>query len=71
MITRTLVLILGGLVLCGVCGCASGYTSISREADGKYVLTGHVLFLSVNGFVDVGTYDAKTKTLTVKETVLH
>ena len=40
VITRTLVLILGGLVLCGVCGCASGYTSISREADGKYVLTG-------------------------------
>jgi hypothetical protein len=47
-------------------GCASTFTSIQRESDGRYVITG-VEAPGPSGFVWIGDYDPKTKTFTVKE----
>jgi hypothetical protein len=55
------------LVLVAVLGgCASAFTSIQRDADGRYVITG-VEAPGPTGFVWMGYYDPKTKTLTVRE----
>jgi hypothetical protein len=59
------------VVLSTVCGCASTYTSVQRESDGHYVLTGAkvVPFVGPVGFVEIGNYDPKTKTMTVTQSL--
>lgn len=66
MMHRFLALIVVVVALAGVCGCASSFTSIQREPDGRYVITG-IDTPGPSGFVWIGDYDPKTKTLTVKE----
>jgi hypothetical protein len=40
------------------------HTSITREANGDYVITGHA---GSSGYVWICSYDPATKTLTVKD----
>lgn len=47
-------------------GCASTFTSIQREPDGRYVVTG-IEAPGPTGFVWIGDYDPKSKTFTVKD----
>jgi hypothetical protein len=54
------------VVLLSLAGCASTFTSISREPDGRYVITG-IEAPGPSGFVWIGDYDPKTKTFIVKE----
>jgi hypothetical protein len=66
MSPRARSLVVGLLVAAWLPGCASSFTSIQREADGRYVVTG-VEAPGPSGFVWIGDYDPKTKTFTVKE----
>ena len=63
---RPVVLIAGILSLLGLAGCASTFTSIQREPDGRYAITG-IEAPGPSGFLWIGDYDPKTKTFTVKE----
>lgn len=47
-------------------GCTSAFTSIQRDADGRYVVTG-VEAPGPTGFVWIGDYNPQTKTFTVRE----
>jgi len=52
-------------------GCISAFTSIERENDGTYVITGHGQsgLTESGGFVWFCEYDPKTMTLFVKEEI--
>ncbi|MGE3172001.1 MAG: hypothetical protein AB7O97_05195 [Planctomycetota bacterium] len=49
------------ILMLGAAGCST-FTSIDREDDGKYVLTGYG---GSQGFVWICSYDPATRTLTV------
>lgn len=66
MMRQFLALMVVLVALSGFCGCASTFTSIQREPDGRYVITG-VEAPGPSGFLWICDYDPKTKTLTVKE----
>jgi hypothetical protein len=64
--SRVLALLAILLALCNVTSCTSAFTSIQRDADGRYVITG-VEAPGPTGFVWIGDYDPQTKTFTVRE----
>ena len=66
MTRRLRALAMGLVALSGLTGCTSAFTSIHREPDGRYVITG-VEAPGPTGFVWIGEYDPKTKTFTRKE----
>lgn len=66
---KTMHRFLSSLLMCLALGClfgCSGFTSIDREPNGDYVLTGWQA-PGPHGFVWVCSYDPATKTLKVKE----
>lgn len=70
MIRRLLTLAAVMVALPGLVGCASTFTSIQRDPDGRYVITG-IEAPGPSGFVWIGDYDPRTKTFTVKEQLPH
>jgi len=63
---RVLPVVTASVALFSLVGCASTFTSISRDPDGRYVITG-IEAPGPSGFVWIGDYDPKTKTFIVRE----
>jgi len=53
------------LCLIAMAPACTSFTSINRDSDGKYVITGVGAPAAGGGFVWICTYDPATKTMTV------